>query len=156
MAKETKANEIRPVRRYLPVLVLAVAMMFMGVAHAPTANAQGMAGTVSIGVSMNTTLNQQVLVDTVGITLYVFANDTNGVSNCSGGCLTIWPAVQPALPGFTPNLAPSAMGTLSLITRSDGTQQVAYNGMPLYYFNQDMNPGDAKGQGVGGFTVATP
>ena len=26
-----------------------------------------------------------------GMTLYVFANDTNGTSTCSGGCATKWP-----------------------------------------------------------------
>jgi predicted lipoprotein with Yx(FWY)xxD motif len=114
-------------------------------------------GTIAINVDMNPTLNQQILTDAVGITLYDYARDTPGVSNCNGQCATIWLPVQPALMGVTPNLVPSAMGTLTLITRSDGSQQVAYNGIPLYHYSQDMNPGDVKGQGIGGvWTAATP
>jgi predicted lipoprotein with Yx(FWY)xxD motif len=161
MVKEKPANHAKPFSRgaipYLPAVILLLVLFFAGVAHTPSARAQGMAGTVSVNVTMNPTLNQQILTDTIGMTLYVFARDTSGVSNCSGQCATIWLAVQPALQGFTPNLDPSATGTLTLITRSDGTQQVAYNGMPLYYYSQDMNPGDAKGQGVAGvWSAATP
>jgi predicted lipoprotein with Yx(FWY)xxD motif len=32
------------------------------------------------------------LVDKDGRTIYVFANDANGTSSCSGGCEAIWPA----------------------------------------------------------------
>ena len=38
---------------------------------------------------------------------------------------------------------------LDVLVRTDGTRQVMYNGMPLYYFAADANPGDTKGQGVG-------
>jgi Secreted repeat of unknown function len=33
--------------------------------------------------------------------------------------------------------------------------QVTYDGLPLYYWQGDAKPGDATGQGVGGFVVAT-
>ena len=48
-------------------------------------------------------------------------------------------------------------GTLTQITRSDGTQQVAYNGRPLYTFSNDTTPGVVTGQGgdAGQFFVAT-
>jgi predicted lipoprotein with Yx(FWY)xxD motif len=39
---------------------------------------------------------------------------------------------------------------LGVIQRADdSTFQVTYNGMPLYYWVEDMAPGDATGQGVG-------
>ena len=38
------------------------------------------------------------------------------------------------------------MGT---ITRSDGTLQVTYKGLPLYLFHKDANPGDTKGNYTG-------
>ncbi len=31
----------------------------------------------------------------------------------------------------------------------DGTYQVTYNGMPLYYYIDDKAPGDVTGQGKG-------
>jgi len=47
-------------------------------------------------------------------------------------------------------------GTLSTFPRADGTNQAAYNGIPLYYWANDKEPGDTTGQNVGGvwFVVA--
>jgi predicted lipoprotein with Yx(FWY)xxD motif len=46
---------------------------------------------------------------------------------------------------------------LGTITRSDGTTQVTYNNMPLYFFFKDQKAGDTNGQGVGSvWYVATP
>ena len=46
---------------------------------------------------------------------------------------------------------------LATVTRDDGSEQVAYNGWPLYYFASDEGPGDAKGQNSAGvwFVVST-
>jgi predicted lipoprotein with Yx(FWY)xxD motif len=40
----------------------------------------------------------------------------------------------------------SLVGT---IQRKDGSMQVTYQGLPLYYFASDQKPGDVMGQGVG-------
>ena len=47
-------------------------------------------------------------------------------------------------------------GELGTITRDDGSLQVTYNGMPLYYYAKDMARGDTTGEGVGDewYTVA--
>jgi predicted lipoprotein with Yx(FWY)xxD motif len=94
------------------------------------------------------------LVDSKGMTLYLFTQDTPGVSNCSGGCLKAWPAlVAPAGVTAGPNIA----GKLDVITRADdGSKQVTYNGYPLYYWKKDVNPGDTTGQGVGGVWFVVP
>lgn len=42
-------------------------------------------------------------------------------------------------------------GALTTFAREDGTLQVAYNGMPLYYFANDAVAGETNGQGIGGF-----
>lgn len=39
---------------------------------------------------------------------------------------------------------------VSTITRSDGSKQLAINGLPLYLFASDSQAGEAKGQAVGG------
>lgn len=88
------------------------------------------------------------LVGPNGMTLYIFTNDTPGMSNCSGDCLTNWPPLLvPA--GQQPSLQPGLTGALGTLTRDDGTFQVTYNDMPLYYFASDMHPGEAVGQGRG-------
>lgn len=85
------------------------------------------------------------LVDSEGKTLYVFANDVNGTSNCYGQCAMKWPP-------FTPNslVVPSTLNLtdFSFTKRSDGTIQLAYKGYPLYYWINDMNRGDTTGHGV--------
>ncbi len=85
-----------------------------------------------------------ILTDTKGLTLYTYTRDTTGVSNCTGGCLKIWPAY--VAPSSTANLP----ANLSIFKRPDGTYQYAWKGRPLYYFNEDTKPGDVNGQGVGG------
>jgi predicted lipoprotein with Yx(FWY)xxD motif len=87
------------------------------------------------------------LVDSKGMTLYMFTKDTAGVSNCSGGCTVNWPPLlTTGTPGAGSGVDASKLGT---ITRSDGSKQVTYNNEPLYYFAGDKNPGDTTGQGVG-------
>jgi len=89
------------------------------------------------------------LVSTNGMTLYTYAKDTAGVSNCSGVCATNWPAYsfaanEPVFPGD------SVKGQIGTIARSDGSVQLTYNKAPLYFWKNDTKPGDATGQGVGG------
>ena len=47
-------------------------------------------------------------------------------------------------------------GELTTVARDDGTTQVAYNGIPHYYWVQDQQPGDVTGQGVGGVWFVVP
>jgi predicted lipoprotein with Yx(FWY)xxD motif len=39
-------------------------------------------------------------------------------------------------------------GLLGTTKRTDGTTQVTYNKLPLYYFTPDKAPGDVNGQAV--------
>lgn len=41
-------------------------------------------------------------------------------------------------------------GTVGTITGVDGAAQVTLNGLPLYTYAADKNPGDVSGQGYGG------
>ena len=89
-----------------------------------------------------------ILVDAAtGLTVYIFTKDVkdSGKSACTGGCLETWPALMvPA--GGTPTGGPGVTGTLGTITREDdGTLQVTYNGLPLYFFKNDKAPGDLAG-----------
>jgi len=81
-------------------------------------------------------------------TVYTFDSDTPGVSKCSGGCATTWPPLTvPA--GTTPTAGPGVTGQLGTITRSDGSLQVTYKGMPLYFFHSDAKAGDTMGNYTG-------
>ncbi|MBI3746884.1 MAG: hypothetical protein HY264_10275 [Chloroflexi bacterium] len=81
-----------------------------------------------------------------GMTVYTFTKDVkdSGTSACTGGCLTKWPALTVAA-GSTPKAGSGIAGKLATITRDDGSLQVTYNGLPLYFFSGDSAPGDANG-----------
>ena len=87
-----------------------------------------------------------ILVDSKDMTLYMFEKDTPGKTNCYDKCATNWPP----LIGKEPLTLPAGVpGKLTLVDRKDGTKQVAYNGMPLYYYIADKKAGDTNGQEVG-------
>ena len=84
-----------------------------------------------------------LLTNAKGFTLYSFVPDTATTSNCNAGCVQYWPPVKgPASAG------PGVTGTLTTITRSDGSMQAAYDGHPLYTYVGDTAPGQAKGNGL--------
>jgi predicted lipoprotein with Yx(FWY)xxD motif len=102
--------------------------------------------TPTVDIGGNTSLGE-FLVAGNGLTLYVFTPDEPGVSNCNGGCAAAWPPLGVA-DGETPNAASGGSGELTLIVREDGSQQVALDGAPLYFYRDDAVPGDANGQNV--------
>ena len=113
---------------------------------APAAGGSSAAASSASGcstVNMTTINGTAVVTNSAGKTLYWFAPDTSTKSNCSGSCATYWPPV----PG--PVTAGSGVtGTLSTITRSDGTTQATYDGHPLYTYVGDTAAGQAKGNGL--------
>lgn len=97
------------------------------------------------------------LVGPNGLTLYVFAKDTAGTSNCAGQCLQSWPALTvPA--DLRPTAADGVTGVVAFLTRADNSaRQITYNGRPLYFFAGDSLPGDTRGDGIGGvWSIARP
>jgi predicted lipoprotein with Yx(FWY)xxD motif len=125
-------------KRYLVLLPLLLALVFAG------ASAQD-------EPTVETTDDPELgtyLIDAEGMTLYLFTKDVpgSGVSVCNDQCAENWPPFTAEDPLTLPEGVP---GELTEITRDDGTQQVAYNGQPLYYYVKDMEPGDTTGQDVG-------
>jgi predicted lipoprotein with Yx(FWY)xxD motif len=98
----------------------------------------------SIQLTDNPALGK-ILTDKAGRTLYFFSKDTKGTSVCSGGCISIWPVFFEATVTVPEGLNSTDFST---ITRADGVMQTVYKGFPLYYFNQDAQPGDTKGEKV--------
>jgi predicted lipoprotein with Yx(FWY)xxD motif len=91
------------------------------------------------------------LVDKDGKTLYYFSNDANGLSNCTGGCLTNWPIfyADSATTTFSDGLLSSDFKT---ITNASSAKQTTYKGWPLYYYSPagvQEAAGQTTGEGVG-------
>lgn len=110
----------------------------------------------TVGLSANEDLGA-FLVDSAGMTLYIFTNDDAGVSNCNDGCDGSWPPVTVESADSLDTQA-HLIGEFSVIERADGQLQVTYNEMPLYRWVGDTQPDDATGQGVGDvwFVATTP
>ncbi len=88
-----------------------------------------------------------------GLTLYTKSGDTATSSTCTGACATSWPPLTAAA-GQQIVGASDVTGTFATLTRADGSIQVTYNGLPLYYWVQDTKASDVTGQGVNGFSAA--
>jgi predicted lipoprotein with Yx(FWY)xxD motif len=121
-------------------------------ASATTTTAGSASPTGTATVTSAQTPIGKILVDSKGLTLYVWDNDkTMGTSSCTGACATAWPPLMaPASATYGTGLSAAMFST---ITRPDGTKQLAVNGKPLYLWMADTKPGDTKGQGVNGFYV---
>lgn len=108
------------------------------------------AASSSAAVAVAQTSLGQVVTNTAGFTLYEFDKDTagNGKSACTASCASTWP---PATASSSSPGKPSGLsGTLTTITRDDGTMQLALDGHPLYRFSGDSAAGQTNGDGVGG------
>lgn len=85
---------------------------------------------------------QVVLTDANGLTIYYFDLDKLSRSTCVDECSAFWFPLRPQ-PGVSGS-------NFTVITRADGTPQVAYKGRPLYTYHRDKQPGDMKGDGQRG------
>ena len=113
----------------------------------PSATTTKNASTATVAVAKSNLGN--VLVDANGRTLYMFGADMGTNSACSGACAQNWPPLLASGAATVGNAAKASL--LGVSTRSDGKQQVTYNGHPLYRFAGDHQAGDTNGQGVNAF-----
>jgi predicted lipoprotein with Yx(FWY)xxD motif len=104
--------------------------------------ATGAMGTMSAAVAQPQ-VNQGVLTDEGGMTLYIFDNDATvpGKSACTGSCLNMWTPLYAAPQA-------KAQGEYALIARDDGRMQWTHKGRPLYRWYADKKPGDKDGDGL--------
>lgn len=100
------------------------------------------------------------LADGSGRTLYRLLGDQAGtasadpVSTCTTkGCRRAWPTFAPSPVKPVSSLT---KGLAVFIRPDDGQLQVAYDGLPLYYFVDDVLPGDLLGVGRPSWVLATP
>jgi predicted lipoprotein with Yx(FWY)xxD motif len=101
-------------------------------------------------INIGSTKLGQVLVDSNGLTVYLFLADKGTASSCnSASCVQYWP---PVLTTGAPQAGSGVTASLlSTTVRADGTTQVTYAGHPLYRFVNDKAAGEATGQGVNAF-----
>ena len=131
-------------------LILIASLLVLGIAAA----AQDTTATTTVGLGESEELGS-FLVDANGMTLYLFTNDSAGESACADDCAVNWPPLTVAAEADAV-AGDGVTGELGAIARDDGTLQVTIEGIPLYLYAADGEPGDLTGHQVGGvwFAVA--
>ena len=115
---------------------------------AATSASSSMAAT-TIDLQSASGIDGKFLADGQGRAMYLFEADKGSTSACTGACAAAWPPVTAsAMPMAGGGVSQSLLGTTK---RADGTEQLTYNGHPLYYFSADTGSGMAKGQGTKAF-----
>ena len=86
-----------------------------------------------------------VVVDSSGNALYSPSQEANGMIKCTGSCEQVW---KPLTAAGTPTASAEVTGKLGTVKRPDGSEQVTYDGAPLYTFSEDGGPGKVTGDGL--------
>jgi len=98
----------------------------------------------------------RILVDAGGAALYTADQETDGTIRCVDDCLAF------CQPLTAPESGPvqggtDVRGTLDVVERDDGTQQVTHDGRPVYRFSEDEDgrvTGDGLEDDFGGMTFS--
>jgi len=109
----------------------------------PAAGADGEPATVSVDEVDDV---GPVLVDGDGAALYVSEQESDGKVRCTADCLELWLPLE--APAGEPTAGDGVEGELGTVERPDGTMQVTHDGMPLYRFSEDGEPGQVTGDGL--------
>ena len=140
----------RPARlRIILALTAAAAAAAVLAACSSGGSSGGSSGSSSPVAAASSTLKTAkiggatVLTNAQGFTLYSFAPDTPTSSKCYGSCAVYWPPVT-----GTTAAGQGLPGKVTVITRTDGSHQLTYNGHPLYTYIADTAPGQARGNNL--------
>ncbi|MFE5868220.1 SCO0930 family lipoprotein [Streptomyces roseifaciens] len=112
----------------------------------------GKPAAAGVSVADNPALGK-ILVDGQGRTLYRFAKDSAWPMKfaCTGTCLETWKPAKPVEKSAVRGVPEKLITT---VTRPDGTEQLAVDCWPVYWFTGDKKPGDTAGQGKQGLWFA--
>ena len=123
---------------------LAVAALVLFGLVVAGASSPAPAGTgTGTGLKTTTIGGTTVLTNAKGFTLYSFAPDTPATSKCYGSCAAYWPPVT-----GTPAASSALPGRVGTLKRTNGSEQLTYNGHPLYTYIGDTAPGQARGNNL--------
>jgi predicted lipoprotein with Yx(FWY)xxD motif len=146
MDVRARAGRIRSI--VLGGTTVAMATVGCGKAHATRESEATSAPAQRLSSASARSVGRYV-TDAKGRAVYMFVIDSKNFSACTDACAGAWPPLSPAsAPGGDATVQAEMIGR---ITRSDGRAQVTYNELPIYYYLDDEQPGDIKGQGKNEF-----
>jgi predicted lipoprotein with Yx(FWY)xxD motif len=151
--RQTPASQEPTVRNsmkfLLPALAISALLSACGSSSSSSSSNAASTGQASSATTVRTAsssgLGGTVLVNARGMTLYRLSGEHAGKFICtSSACVHVWLPLTLSS-GSKPS---GSVGSLGVVRRPDGNEQVTYKGMPLYTFAGDTAPGQAKGQGI--------
>jgi len=101
------------------------------------------AGGTTVSLKVADIHGVSVLTNARGYTLYWFAPDSPTTSRCYGTCAAYWPPVI-----GSPSPVAAVVGAYATTKRTNGAEQVTYNGHPLYTYVGDSAPGQTTGNRI--------
>jgi predicted lipoprotein with Yx(FWY)xxD motif len=110
----------------------------------------------TLRIATNAGLGKQIIVNSYGFTLYLFAPDGKATNSKvpPGIIKQTWPPV--AWSGVAKVGPGLSAAKVAIHVQPNRTPQVSYNGHLLYTFVSDTKPGDVTGQNVAQFFVVSP
>lgn len=95
----------------------------------------------------------EYITDGEGRALYAIEGEPEGQSTCYDECAEEWPPLLvteggPAQSGPTAGAAAVRGDFVGTLQRQDGNRQVSYAGRALYYYQDDVGPGQTEGHHV--------
>jgi predicted lipoprotein with Yx(FWY)xxD motif len=144
---EPRRRNEENMRKLLPLAgaVLLAGLLVTAVAASPSARQA--AKTVRISTRTLPKLGT-VLVNSKGLTLYMFVPDKQKRVTCTGACAAVWPPVKLAKGSKTTASGKVKARLLGSDANPSGGRVVTYNRWPLYTYVGDTAPGQAKGQAL--------
>jgi predicted lipoprotein with Yx(FWY)xxD motif len=137
----------------IAAFVAAVAVVAACFGGATSASKAGVAGARHLTKSATVSTRKikklgTVLVNSRGLTLYMFVPDKRKRVTCKGSCAVVWPPLK-IKAGHNPTAGGAARkALLGTVKNPGGGRVVTYNKWPLYTYFLDKKPGQAKGQAV--------
>jgi predicted lipoprotein with Yx(FWY)xxD motif len=128
-------------------ITLGIAAALVALALAATALAMGSAATVKIGTRKIPKLGT-VLVNSKGLTLYMFVPDKQKKVTCVGPCALVWPPVKLKAGQKAVATGSAKQKLIGSDRNPPGGKVVTYNKWPLYTYVADTKPGQASGQAL--------
>jgi predicted lipoprotein with Yx(FWY)xxD motif len=122
------------------------------VATAALTGAALAASTLTVGSAKNSTLDETVVVNAAGHTLYSLSGESAHHLLCkSVECAHVWPPLTVPSKATHLKAAAGVHGAVGLLRRPNGSMQVTLRGKPLYRFSGDSGRAQAAGQGIQSF-----
>ena len=130
--------------RKFVVLAAVAALAAVAIAALPASAHHARATAASSTLEIRKGKLGRFIVNSRGLTVYLFEKDKNGTSACYGACAKVWPPlITSSKPSAGAGVSASRIGTTR---RRDGKLQVTYGGHPLYRYDDDHKPGQTEGQ----------